>query len=703
MKILCNKPLWHHTIVIFGLIALLTQFLREGYLLHGDFATVFLVDNPSTYYLKYFFSTWTENNYLGYSTTYYALMRLPFYVLHDAAKYLNLPYYTIIIAVYCARYLIYYRFLRFIKVYHGIAVLVSTTYTLSIFFLDRLGPFYIFFSSAFVPLYLTLLVKNLTSGKHNKWDVILLLISIWLIMTSMHITLISIYLTIIVVGYLVTIEKKLILRSAFFIALLTILVFLFVLLPLGSEYVSNANSPLKNVASLLTGAVYNYSRSSSLINTFFGHGVHYSTVTDYRWVKLALTIITLPAVIMAFWPTVQNTTYGERQKIYLARYACLAFLMLSSITLVEPYIGLLKKYMFGFTYIKDTTYFLFPYTLILYALLGYTLTSRRILGFRVYLLALLTVLISVNIYALNHLTTLKRSTIPATYKNLAMQTNAIRGRILILPGGWVTGPVWAKESKILSGFYQVYLSNHEIVTKSPVEAASIDTQTALSKLYACLEQNCRNMEDLIDDMAINQVILIKDAFSEDEASRYEKLIAHLQNQGLIVLASSTTSYNVYHTTTHHEKFNPVEVAGTSHYHILNPMARNNTIVFKESFNKNWYVFAYNGELRNCELYNGVHKKSCDLANILVQTSYIWKKPMFTGSHGIYRGYGNKWDLNQEAGYHGQYILYYKPQAYLYLGAIISCSTAILYPIITWLLNKLRQRLADKRGGAVSIG
>lgn len=143
-----------------------------------------------------------------------------------------------------------------------------------------------------------------------------------------------------------------------------------------------------------------------------------------------------------------------------------------------------------------------------------------------------------------------------------------------------------------------------------------------------------------------------------------------------------------------KKYSPVKYENS-----INNLKNKTNIEFHQSFNSQWKLYLKsnpnNSWCKPLEYYESSKTTECEHTKQLFEISdlaYIWKKSLLDDTHTMVDEYANGWTIDPEyikanypQEYYTRYIdgsidieltLYFKPQSYFYLGAIVSTLTFV---------------------------
>jgi len=163
-------------------------------------------------------------------------------------------------------------------------------------------------------------------------------------------------------------------------------------------------------------------------------------------------------------------------------------------------------------------------------------------------------------------------------------------------------------------------------------------------------------------------------------------------------------------------YSPIISSQNSLFTVVNPIkykiqlrnvSKPRALSLLSSFNKDWKIFITKKSSWECVsevTHKSLNSKEC-VAGVKFfegeELSYLWKKPIFQGTHKLYNGYANTWTINsdyikenfnneyystnKDGSINFQLIIYYKPQSWYYLFMLISLVTIVL--LSAYLIRK----------------
>ncbi|HRZ85591.1 MAG TPA: hypothetical protein P5277_02315 [Candidatus Paceibacterota bacterium] len=296
------------------------------------------------------------------------------------------------------------------------------------------------------------------------------------------------------------------------------------------------------------------------------------------------------------------------------------------------------------------------------------------------------------------------------FHNFADSNNFKRG--FILPD---TKKQWTSQTAF--GFW-----GYSFFIQSSYDIGFFDQGTATSnaineKIYEKLSNLTENSEDInsfFNKYSINFLIIQKDFnynFSQylrvnDQTSKVDSLLNFLITENLIIKVQSNDYFDVYKINIkdvslinskfiHFQKINP-----TKYSLYIKDLNENQDLSFLESYHKDWKLYIKKNPTNNwcepIEFYENTNTTECKHTQKFFEGEelvYLFKKPVFDGSHEMVFDYANGWTIdpqyikdnfskeyyteNPDGSINVELVLYFKPQSYFYLGLIISITTFIL--------------------------
>lgn len=708
------------TIIHFAIFLLFFLFfyfkLKDGFLLSGDLASTFLNKDVFREILPY---AWDGNNFLGYNTTFYAVLRIPFYLTTETIKlfFSFRGYYIIFILIYFLRYYFFYLLLRYLKTDYWISILLSLVYCLNIFFFDRFSHVLIIFSATFVPILLLNYLKYIKLGEIKNLFFIILII--WFVMSSMHIALMSFYFFMIIFlflgyKYYKKNEIKLFLLRNLNIILWGGLIYSFIFLPIIYDKIFTDVNLINQVAEISGNSIYFYSLNSLFPSTILGFGYFASLVgIEKSFIVYQLLAYLIFGLLIYYYCKLKNKKF-----FYNAIFISLLFFMfLSSFNLNKLYLEYFKNYLIGFNAIKDTSYFNF-YTvfcmLILIGLLSKYKNIKKIFSW--FIIALLAIFTYINF--LGYPQRYETNNIPNSYYDISEKLE--NSRVLIMPLGWISRFEWS-DNKTLSGFFNTFFRNTEIVGQTIIEGPNLKTIEKNNYLRNYLKENNNNFDELFDEFAIEKIVYFKnnshEQFSDTECQfnnmteeqidkfiiydngidrtdkellkeylyeiciDYKKLLYDMiegnyieiihEDSDLILFETKNQSRNKIYLKNNNTSLDYQKINRTKYYINIYDIYDTNMLYFLESNDIEWKLY-----LRNPNDNNNKFN--------LMDIKYIFSKPLFTSKHGIAFDYANQWEITTEYGNDIELVLLNRKQISIYLGIIISFIGLILF-IVYWKL------------------
>ena len=713
-----------HVLILLLLTFLFGIMFNNKVLVYGDFATAFFYNKNS--FLSTLNYAWLDNSFLGYVHLLYSIIRMPYYISSDFINaifgYQN--WWFIFVFIYFLRYYFLYRLFIYFNVRPYISILVSLIYTLNFYFIDRLGHIYISFASITIPLliisYLELIKK--ISIKYLS----LFLFSLWIIFTSMHVTLMTLYFS----SILFVLELrasflqrniKNFLKNNIIILVISFFAFSYILIPyIDQLFFSETPSVIAVSGDISSEAIYTYSRSTILPLPFIGLGFYASELQQNIFILFGALIILISIILLVFFQENKNIINLFFSLIFLI------FSFLSSISLMREYVPILKSYLVGFNSIKDSGYFILYVVISLFILLGLSLNKiEKKYGkyVKFYLICLLIFFLFVNIFALSSFKVFQKSEIPSSYYDISRYIEKDE-RTLILPLGWISVFEWSN-NEIMSGFFNLFFADHEIVGQSIIEGPTILTQNKIDTFNQCFINNCQNLINEIKDLNLKYIINFKGAkditykYNLDYSSAINFLLINeyikkiFENNDYVIYTFSNNSIldpRIQSPNLYFKKINP-----TKYRLYIKNIKYQQSLNFADSFHNDWHLYLKSNPTDDwCEsqyFYQNINTTKCKREEKMFQgdeLNYLFGESIFDNTHRVVNEYSNGWTIDPEyikANYPQQYyrryadgsidielILYFKPQSYYYLGLVISMLAFLgCFGYLTWTYRRKRDR------------
>ncbi len=675
-------------VFLVGISMFFLIFIKNNYFLYGDFATFFPTGN--FFQIKEFSSVWLSSLFLGYDTGLSTLLRLPVYLILDINKFIfgNFQVASFLTFLYFFRYYFLKRFLLYINVNNEVAILLSIFYTFSFYFIDRLGHTYIVLAIGLVPALLELYFRYLKSPKLKY--VLGMILCLWVILSSMHVTLMLIYFSFGFAIYLFHKHKNNL--KYFLIQNLRLGLWIFgglslVMVPTVLNRVfSQQTSLIDLVAQGASNAIFVYSRTSNFPLTSTGMGFFYSELNKYQPIVFFGYIFLLFTFFIIFFNKHKKNSFD-----YLMMFTAFIFSFIGSHNISKDAIFFMKKNLVGFASIKDSGYFLIFIFLPVITLLAVTLSKNVLSKYtRFFLYFSVIGMISIHIFAIKKFEVFTLYKIPQEYYNVEKYMPDNTERTLILPLGWVSQFDWS-DDKIMSGFFNYFLTNRLIVGQNIMEGPAVPTQKKLQTFIECFNINCKDANILMDELNISRVIYFKGAkaYPSNNNATYDEQLKSLQNN--LETLEDGKYFNVY-------KYNS---ANTRPY----IFSENNKVDFSKVDHTKYAINFLGGTSTNLMFLDSFHPSW----HLYPSSQFSWwkapfLKPIAEKNHYIEYGYANAWNLNEEdierlresGDYDGarveggastaspdvatgkaSLVLYFLPQSYFYYGLLISGVTLII--------------------------
>jgi len=709
-----------HLFIFIIFVTFFYIFFQGKDLVFGDFATTFSHNNLKL--VDALVWAWLDNSFLGYETIFYVFLRIPFYLISDLINlfFSSNGYWLLFVVIYFLRYIFFFVLLRSLKVSFFTSIVISFIYSINFYFIDRLGHTLISFGSITIPTLILSYSNLVKNGISFKW-LSVFMFSIWIIMSSMHVTLMTLYFgALMFIGYAIwSIKNKQIQKFIFLhIKLISVLllIFSYIIIPIFySTFFVNEITVVQQVSSQASDWIFNLSRYTSLFNTLSGVGYLYSEILNNKlivWIGFFSTISTMVYVIL-----IPKNKVNIEYYIYFITF--LLFLFLSSISLLKPAIPLLKDNLIGFNSIKDNSYFILYVQLSFWILVAISIESISKRKFFIWLsriqISVIAILFFiVNIYSFSTFNYFKTAQIPEEYYSIEQKLDK-NGRVLVLPLGWVSKFEWS--NGIMSGFFNLFLANYQIVGQNIIEGPSLRTQEKINKFNSCFENFCPDLKLYLKDLGISQIINFSGAYDVSKSLdstnyiSYEDTINNLLENNIIENKFSNDKYQIYKiiddsiikTKIVGNEMSFTKTNPTKYKVNISNVKTDQDIQFLDSFHSQWnlYLNPIKSNSKDCNViqeYNNEDKniKECEHTQKFFEgeeLSYLWKQPVFEDSHKFVYDYANQWTIDPEyikANFDKSYYkenpdgsidieltLYFKPQSYFYLGIIISGTTLIL--------------------------
>jgi hypothetical protein len=697
-------------VLIFFIFLLLFSFVfyNQGQLLYGDFGSTFVYNDFRI--TQEFVYSWLNSNFIGYESTFYSIIRVPFYLIIDTINILfgNKFFWLFFVIMYFLRY---YLFSLFISEFNKdviLVTLISFIYSMNFYFIDRSGHILISFASVTIPL--LIYSYNKLSAKITIKNLLILLFSLIIILTSMHVTLMTIYffgIYLIFIAYNYYKNKKI---KSFIANNSKIFIFLVFTLPyiylplIFSTMTSKSLNVIEQVGVQASGWIYELSINTTIVNTLSGTGFLYSFITEQ---PVILSINTL-FVIGGIYIILNRKDKKEHSYYWVYLLIYLVFMFLSTRVLILKFIEILKSYLIGFNSVKDNSYFLLYQQFAFFTLLS--IKIKDIINKKV-IIVFLSVwsifFIGVNIISFKNNDIFQLSNIPDSYYEINQHLPS-NGRVLVLPLGWVTKFVWTEG--FTSGFFNIFLANYEIVGQNIIEGPSINTQQKIKQLTDCFSSNCSEIESLIDSLSLRYIVLFKNAidlskdFNSNEKLSYDNNIFYLEDNKIINKIYEGEDYVIYEFNNNlggskirSKNIQYTNINPTKYKLTIKNITEKQSLEFLESYHNNWKLYLnpttfIDEECSIIQKYNSQDKiiTECEnnqKTNRIDSLGYIWKKSLFEDSHKIVYDYANQWTIdpdyirsnfdksmyreNPDGSIDVELTLYFQPQIYFYLGVLIS--------------------------------
>jgi hypothetical protein len=344
----------------------------------------------------------------------------------------------------------------------------------------------------------------------------------------------------------------------------------------------------------------------------------------------------------------------------------------------------------------------------------------------------------VNIYSFSTFNYFKTAQIPEEYYSIEQKLDK-NGRVLVLPLGWVSKFEWS--NGIMSGFFNLFLANYQIVGQNIIEGPSLSTQEKINKFNSCFEEICPDIKMYLKELGVSQIINFSGAYdvskSLDSTSyiSYDKTIKNLLDNNIIENKFSNDKYQIYQvidesiitTKIFSDNINFNKINPTKYKVNISNVKSNQEISFLDSFHSQWklYLNPINSNTKDCNViqeYNneGKNIKECEHTQKFFEGEELrclWRQPLFEDSHKLVYDYANQWIIdpdyiksnfdksmykeNPDGSIDIELTLYFKPQSYFYLGIIISGTTLIL--CLSYLgYTFYRQRRQHKSHNKINI-
>lgn len=728
-----------HIWIFLFFVALFSLFFWNGFLLYGDFATTFSING--NYLFNNFVSIWLSNSFLWYDATYYTVLRIPYYFLNDVFHlvFWNHYYIFFIAFIYFFRYFFLYLLLRYMKISQVVAIIVSFLYAINFYFIDRLGHTLISFSSIVIPLLIFSYLRFIESNQ--KKYLVILLLSLSILFTSMHVTLMTIYFFFFFFLFLLienfrnwTVKKFLLSNIVIFWFFL--LSFSYIFVPIIYLKLHTISDIISQVSVYANDWIYNLWKYTFVYNTLYWLWFYASELLNYP------LITTFWAILWLIWLWIITFKKDKSERFFLFYFfVFLFFTFLSSLSLNYNYIDFLKSHLLWFSWIKDPAYFLLYVTFTFFVLLWISINSlKKNIYIKIFAVFSLSFMVLVNMFSLYYFKVYTVSAPPPSYYEIDNYLHE-NDRILVLPLSRLSKFNWSKE--VMSGFFNVFLSKYNIVWQDILEWPNLDTQKFIDGFISCFSANCSDIKDYIKHTWIKSIVDFHNAkdvsssLDSVEDLNYNLQIWDLIKGNVIKKLVDNKDYTIYSVN---EKFrHPLvwsdnlvsQKVNFSKYHLqLHNIFGKQDITFFDSFHPEWKLYLQSNQnvplCKPIETYKNQWKKNidCEYTHKFFEweeLSYLYKTSLFDSTHKMVYDYANWWTiskagiisyvnqnysselatewypkslanwkkdykyytLNPDGSIDVELTLYFKPQSYFYLGLIISWLTFIL---LVWYLD-----------------
>jgi len=321
----------------------------------------------------------------------------------------------------------------------------------------------------------------------------------------------------------------------------------------------------------------------------------------------------------------------------------------------------------------------------------------------IFLLLYIIFLVLVNIYSFKNFSYLKANNIPDSYYEISQKLPK-KGRVVVTPLGWVTRFEWS--GGIMSGFFNLFMSDKEITGQSIVEGPSLITQKKIKDFNHCFNQSCDAIGEYIHSLDVRYFVNFKNALNPDSNLNditkltYDDKYTHLINKGILYKVYSNEDYEIFEVSDKLD--NSRLISGRSYSQKINPtkykiylerVGNSTELTFLESYHDSWKIFLnQNPTVSWCndisENVNGdILCKEGDKPFEIKDISLLLKRYYPDKFHSLYEDYANKWLFdskyikeNYDISYYKtnddgtidlEITMYFMPQLYFYLGILIS--------------------------------
>jgi hypothetical protein len=679
---------------------------NRGFLVYGDFATSFAYSRQS--FLTYFRFSWLDNSFLGFNTTLTTVPRIPLYAVLDAISRIFGPgrYWLAIVLAYFLRYLFTEQLLRFLGTRDLEARLLAFGYSCSFFFVDRLGAVLISFASVAVPLLIRYYLEAI--GRVTwKSAVLISFATLWL-MIDPQVTLMVLYLapTLIIWGYLRERAHSSVWRWCGRHAVLLLFVLPAVAMTIMAGAVSvlvlHSQNIISQVGSTYSGGISYYSTTSVLPGTLLGLGYVYSPLPHGWALVIAAFVLVGGMYLILLVPNRPNDGI-----FYLIASSFMLFVALESFDVTGSLIQELKRALPGYSAVTDMSYFglvtSLLFTLLLARAIARPPSSRQVQ----IIVAALVALLTLNFVTVWRAPGFKPVKIPTPYYALdSYLLGAHAQRIFLWPPDWGTRFSWS--SGEMSGFFNVFLGNEDIVGQTILEGPPVATQAFIGGLDSCVASDCAALDSLLRQSGIDYIVVVNGA--EDPASGapigQPVAFSDLALKGELTFVTGSPDYSVFrvkeaegivHAVGGEATFarlNPTEyIVEVQHLNAVSAME------FAESYDPGWRLAPLPIGLADRCLdgsqsvtASGSCGDELDLSGAGAVKNIV-RTAAFGSSHFVANGYANGWRLskstilktfprdsyrvNRDGSLDVAMTLYFLPQAYVTLGEAMSACTFLI--------------------------
>lgn len=679
-----------HSLIFALFLLIFGYFFRNGNLVHGDFATAFLYKNQS--YLNIFFYGWLDNFFLGYPSLIYTFPRLPFYLLMDSINAIfGYNYWWLYFPIlFFVRYYLFYRLLLFFKCNIKYSILIALIYALNFYFLDRTAHIYLIFASTAIPLLLLTylsIIKNFTLINFLGFH-----LSLFIILSNIHIVVLCLYFMILLFIYklyefYIRRKLKIFLTKNLILSITIILIFSYLFLPLYSYIKPVDSNHFQGLSmNILYDSIFHYSHLSTLPNTIIGVGFLGSEVYEYKYIlyfSLFFTLLYLLIILIV----------NKKSKyFYLFFFQLLLFIFLSSYNLFAPHIITLKKYLPGFDLFTDSSMIIIFIVFLLYLLLGIAINLNKFKYIK-YLLGihLLFSFIILFLY-LAKFDTYKIVNIPKAYESISEYLVDAQ-RIYVYPPEWVQQFGWS-EGLIMSGFYNMYFADKNIVGSYILEGTLPTTIKILKDYNRCVEKKCEDFLKLSKHLGVDYIIAFKGFNKKVNANRanFESYV----RDGSIFLIKEDSQYDIFKIADnplpliHSRDITYYKLNPTAYIVEFNKFAGKQNLHLLNSFDTNWKVREMPDVDVNClsttyfAHYRTIECDEYELNYVMgIWQMLINNNKNLKTEHSMVYGYANKWSIQgvnsselRKDKKHRVFV-YFQPQLYFFIGVFISLITIII--------------------------